>query len=97
MPPLHPAVKATSSHRRAPLLPARPPGTPSLTPIKQVFQQLYEVDVVSEEAFTAWAGEKAHADEAEKAYLRRAAPFLEWLRTADDDDDDEESEEGDSD
>lgn len=32
-------------------------------------QMLYEGDVVNEEAFLAWAGEKEHADEEERKYL----------------------------
>lgn len=32
-------------------------------------QMLYEGDVVHEEAFLAWAGEKEHADEEERKYL----------------------------
>lgn len=56
----------------------------------QVFQQLYDAEVVSEEAFIAWADEKEHADASEKVYLQKAAKFIEWLRTADSDEEDED-------
>jgi hypothetical protein len=35
----------------------------------QLLQQLYEGDVVDEEAFGAWAGEKQHAEAGERVYL----------------------------
>jgi translation initiation factor eIF-2B subunit epsilon len=56
----------------------------------QLLQLLYEGDVVDEEAFAAWAGEKENADASERVYLEKAGPFLEWLRTADEDEDSEE-------
>lgn len=55
----------------------------------QVLQQLYEVDVVSEEAFLAWAGEKAHADEDERVYLHKAQAFIAWLQEEDSDSEEE--------
>jgi len=39
------------------------------TVFAQLLQFLYEGDVVDEEAFSAWAGEKQHADESERVYL----------------------------
>ena len=42
-----------------------------------------------EPAIVQWASEQA----ADSPLLARAAPFLEWLKTADEDDDDEEEEE----
>ncbi|MEW5304708.1 MAG: hypothetical protein WDW36_007300 [Sanguina aurantia] len=60
----------------------------------QVLQQLYEVDVVSEDAFLAWAGEKAHADEDERVYLVKAQAFIAWLQE-EDSDSEEEGEESD--
>ena len=35
----------------------------------QLLQQLYEGDVLSEEALLSWAAEKEHADESDKVYL----------------------------
>jgi len=63
----------------------------------QVLQQLYDADVVSEEAFIAWADEKEHAEEHDRAYLKKAAKFIEWLRTADEDEDEDEDEDDDDD
>ena len=37
----------------------------------QVLQQLYDGDVMSEEALLAWAEEKEHADESDKVYLKK--------------------------
>lgn len=55
-----------------------------------MFQQLYDSEVVHEEAFLAWADEKQHADAAEKVYLSKASQFIDWLRTADSDEEDED-------
>ena len=63
------------------------------TVFPQLLQQLYELDVVDEDAFAAWADEKAHADASERVYLEKAGPFLEWLRTADDEEEEGSSEE----
>ena len=35
----------------------------------QLLQQLYEGDVLSEEALLSWAAEKEHADDSDKVYL----------------------------
>ena len=40
-----------------------------LLPPPQLLQQLYEGDVLSEEALLSWAAEKEHADESDKVYL----------------------------
>ena len=37
--------------------------------LSQILQQLYDGDVLSEEALLAWAEEKEHADESDKVYL----------------------------
>ena len=50
---------------------------------------LYDADILEEGAVLAWAGEKAHADAGDRAFLERAAPFVTWLREAE-----EESSEG---
>ena len=59
----------------------------------QVLQQLYDADIVGEDAFSAWAGEKEHADEEDKVWLTKAAPFLTWLAEADEDESGSGSEE----
>ncbi|GFR46848.1 hypothetical protein Agub_g8488 [Astrephomene gubernaculifera] len=56
-----------------------------------ILRQLYDTDVVSEEALLAWADEKAAADAEERRYVEQpdVKRFLEWLR------EEEESEEDD--
>lgn len=61
----------------------------------QLLHKLYDLDIISEEAVLKWAAEKEHAEEDEKIYLRKAQPFLQWLREADEESDDEESDEED--
>ena len=39
----------------------------------QLLQQLYEGDVLSEEALLSWAAEKEHADESDKVYLLKVS------------------------
>jgi len=53
----------------------------------QVLELLYDLEVVAEGAFMAWAGEKAHASKEERAYLERAQAFLQWLREASEEED----------
>lgn len=48
----------------------------------QVLYMLYELDLVGEDAFEAWASEKANAEEDERIYLGLAQTFLRWLREA---------------
>ncbi|KAK9823996.1 hypothetical protein WJX72_006873 [[Myrmecia] bisecta] len=57
----------------------------------EVCQLLYDNEVIGEDPFDAWAREKEHAEEDERVFLRKAQPFLDWLRTAETE---EESEEG---
>jgi len=63
----------------------------------QVLQIMYDMDIISEEACEAWAGEKEHAEEEEKVFLKKAQPFLTWLQEADSDEESEEEEEDDDD
>jgi len=58
---------------------------------------MYDMDIISEEACEAWAGEKEHAEEEEKVFLKKAQPFLTWLQEADSDEESEEEEEDDDD
>ena len=52
-----------------------------------MLELLYDLEVVAEGAFMAWAGEKAHASREERAYLERAQAFLQWLRGASEEED----------
>lgn len=58
----------------------------------QVCKLLYDEDVLSEEALLSWADEKEHADEDERRFLKKAAPLIDWLRTAESDSEEEEEE-----
>jgi translation initiation factor eIF-2B subunit epsilon len=58
---------------------------------------LYDMDVLSEVSVLAWAREKEHAEEEDKKFLKLAAPFVAWLKEADEESDDsDESEDSDS-
>ena len=57
---------------------------------------LYDLDLVGEDAFQAWASEKAHAEEDERIYLGRAQAFLRWLREAEEEEEEEEESGSDS-
>merc|ERR1719375_1299252 len=60
----------------------------------QLLNQLYQADVLTEEAIFAWADEKQHAEEEEKKLLGRAQAFVDWLRDADEEDSEEEGSDG---
>lgn len=53
---------------------------------------LYDLDIVSEEALHQWASEKELAEEQEKVFLRKAQPFLDWLREAEEESEESEDE-----
>lgn len=53
-----------------------------------VLHTLYDADVISEEAVQAWAKESKSADD--QTFLKRAAPFLEWLAEAEEEEEDED-------
>ncbi|EFJ34609.1 hypothetical protein SELMODRAFT_166978 [Selaginella moellendorffii] len=55
----------------------------------KVVEELYDKDLVSEEAVMSWASEKAGAEEADKVFLRQCESFIKWLNEAEE----EESEE----
>ena len=59
-----------------------------------MLELLYDLEVVAEGAFLAWAGEKAHAEEEERAFLERAQAFLQWLREASEEEDSEDDSDG---
>jgi len=52
---------------------------------------LYDADVLSESAILAWADEKDGADEKDLVFLKKAAPFVKWLREAESETEDDES------
>ena len=61
----------------------------------QLLKTLYDLDIVSEEALQQWASEKELADEQEKVFLRKAQPFLDWLREAEEESEEEDEEDED--
>ncbi|KAL3691739.1 hypothetical protein R1sor_005390 [Riccia sorocarpa] len=52
-----------------------------------VLQELYDKDVISEEAIIAWASEKQHGDEADKIFVKQCERFIQWLQEASEEDD----------
>lgn len=81
MSPLDPPPPHTRHHHQS--------SKNNFPPLLHLLQSAHR-EVVAEEAFLAWADEKAHADEAERLYLNKAATFIDWLRTADEDEEEEE-------
>ena len=65
-----------------PLAPSLCTNVPKESTSVQVLDMLYDLDLVGEDAFEAWASEKANAEEDERIYLSRAQGFLRWLREA---------------
>lgn len=63
--------------------------------VLQILQLLYDDDFVLEECFLEWAEEKQAGDEEEKRFLRLAAPFIEWLKNADEESDEDDAEDDD--
>ncbi|KAK9827334.1 hypothetical protein WJX81_006406 [Elliptochloris bilobata] len=66
------------------------------TIFEKILEMLYDLDLVGEDAFQAWASEKAHAEEDERVYLGRAQAFLRWLREASEEDESESDSDDDS-
>jgi len=52
-----------------------------------IIKNLYDLDVVDEDAFLQWAEEKSNADAEDRKYLDAAAKFIQWLQEADEEDD----------
>ena len=48
----------------------------------KILHLLYDADVLSESAILAWADEKDGADEKDLIFLKKALPFVKWLREA---------------
>ncbi|KAG6557805.1 hypothetical protein Mapa_000572 [Marchantia paleacea] len=57
-----------------------------------VLQELYDKDVISEEAIIAWASEKQQADESDKVFVKQCERFIQWLEEASEEDEDDEDE-----
>jgi len=67
---------------------------PRFAPVwAHLLQALYDGDVLEEPSILAWADEKEGAPPEERAFLDRAAMFVEWLRKADSEGGEEEESE----
>ena len=55
-----------------------------------LLKTLYDCDVVDEGALLAWADEKTGASDAERVFLDKAAPLIQWLREAESESEDDE-------
>ena len=62
----------------------------------KILHMLYDMDVLSEVSVLSWAREKEGAEEEDKKFLKLAAPFVAWLKEADEESEDS-SEDSDSD
>ncbi|KAM2895409.1 hypothetical protein FF1_010518 [Malus domestica] len=59
----------------------------------KILHQLYELEIIQEEAIMRWDAEKKNAEEADRVYVKQSADFIQWLREAEEEDEDEEDEE----
>ncbi|KAL6188193.1 hypothetical protein ACLB2K_039586 [Fragaria x ananassa] len=48
----------------------------------KILDQLYDQEVIQEEAILRWVEEKTNADESDKVFVRQAENFVRWLREA---------------
>ncbi len=58
----------------------------------QVLKSLYDLEIIDETAILQWAEEKG-ADEADQVFVKKAQPFIKWLKEAEAESSDDESEE----
>jgi len=58
-------------------------------------KDLYDLDVLEEEAFTEWYEDERSQEEAVAPMRDAAKPFIDWLATADEEESEDEDEEGD--
>ncbi|PRQ24526.1 putative nucleotide-diphospho-sugar transferase [Rosa chinensis] len=56
----------------------------------KILYQLYDQEVIQEEAILRWDDEKRHADESDRIFVRQAETFIQWLREASEEEDEEE-------
>ncbi|KAJ4779352.1 Translation initiation factor eIF-2B subunit epsilon [Rhynchospora pubera] len=55
-----------------------------------VLHQLYDKEVITEDAILKWESEKADADESDKVFVKQSEAFLKWLKEAPEEDDEDE-------
>ncbi|CAN6575553.1 unnamed protein product [Malus baccata var. baccata] len=61
----------------------------------KILHQLYELEIIQEEAIMRWDAEKKNAEEADRVYVKQSADFIQWLREAEEEDEDEDEDEED--
>ncbi|PON69475.1 W2 domain containing protein [Trema orientale] len=54
----------------------------------EILSNLYNEDVIQEDAILRWDDEKKDADESDKVFVKQAKGFTQWLREASEEDDD---------
>ncbi|TQD70650.1 hypothetical protein C1H46_043820 [Malus baccata] len=59
----------------------------------KILHQLYELEIIQEEAIMRWDAEKKNAEETDRVYVKQSAAFIQWLREAEEEEEDEEDEE----
>ncbi|KAJ0966515.1 hypothetical protein J5N97_023432 [Dioscorea zingiberensis] len=60
-----------------------------------ILSQLYDMDILTEDAILSWAKEKEGADESDKIFVKQAEPFIMWLKEASEEEDEDEDEDED--
>ncbi|BFG37078.1 hypothetical protein CerSpe_233520 [Prunus speciosa] len=58
----------------------------------KILYQLYDLEVIQEEAILRWDDEKKDADESDKVFVKQAEKFIQWLREASEEEEEEEEE-----
>ncbi|KAL6211352.1 hypothetical protein ACLB2K_016579 [Fragaria x ananassa] len=54
---------------------------------EKILYQLYDQEVIQEEAILRWDDEKTYADESDKIFVKQAETFIHWLREASEEED----------
>ncbi|KAF6144038.1 hypothetical protein GIB67_037711 [Kingdonia uniflora] len=53
----------------------------------KILLELYDKDILSEDAILLWASEKKGADESDKVFVRQSEKFIKWLKEAEEEED----------
>ncbi|XP_050367025.1 uncharacterized protein LOC126785390 [Argentina anserina] len=57
---------------------------------EKILYQLYDQEVIQEDAILRWDDEKRDADESDRIFVKQAETFIQWLREASEEEDEEE-------
>lgn len=55
-----------------------------------ILKELYDEEIATEDAILQWASEKEGADESDKEFLKKAVPFIKWLKEAEEESSEED-------